>query len=103
MTASARLLLALLARYRRFISPLLGQHCRFHPTCSGYAVQAVTEYGALRGSWLAARRLGRCHPFNPGGVDPVPPRPSATSSIMDSTRPSNSPERTSPRPGAHTC
>ncbi|MDD5219436.1 MAG: membrane protein insertion efficiency factor YidD [Candidatus Bipolaricaulis sp.] len=59
--------------YQRVISPLLPQRCRFYPTCSQYAVEAIEAHGALRGSWLALRRLLRCHPFHPGGVDPVPP------------------------------
>jgi uncharacterized protein len=58
--------------YQRFISPLLPPACRFYPSCSQYALEAVTRYGALRGSWLAMRRLVRCHPFNRGGFDPVP-------------------------------
>ncbi|MDY0073724.1 MAG: membrane protein insertion efficiency factor YidD [Thauera sp.] len=65
-------LIALLRFYRYAISPMLGRNCRFHPTCSEYAIEAVQRHGALRGSWLAARRLGRCHPFNAGGYDPVP-------------------------------
>ena len=69
------LLIGLLRLYRFFISPLYGQVCRYHPSCSAYALQAVTEYGAIRGSWLAARRLLRCHPWAAGGYDPVP-RPS---------------------------
>jgi putative membrane protein insertion efficiency factor len=75
-----RLLLRLLAGYRHGVSPLLGPRCRFAPTCSAYAVEAVTRYGAARGSWLTLRRLLRCHPFHPGGHDPVPPdrRPWAT-------------------------
>ena len=68
------LLIWLLKGYRFAISPLYGQVCRFYPTCSAYALEAVTEHGALRGSWLAVRRIGRCHPWNPGGYDPVPPR-----------------------------
>ena len=68
------LLIGLLRAYRFAISPLYGQVCRYHPSCSAYALQAVTEYGAIRGSWLAARRLLRCHPWAAGGYDPVPSR-----------------------------
>jgi putative membrane protein insertion efficiency factor len=64
--------LFLLRFYKRFISPLLPPMCRFEPTCSVYTMQAVEKYGVLRGVWLGARRLLRCHPFNPGGWDPVP-------------------------------
>ena len=58
--------------YRRGISPWLGPRCRFVPTCSVYAQQAVGRYGVLRGGWMAVRRLARCHPWHPGGFDPVP-------------------------------
>lgn len=58
--------------YQRYISPLLGPRCRFHPSCSAYAEQAIRRYGLTRGAWLAARRLGRCHPLCDGGFDPVP-------------------------------
>ncbi len=58
----------------RLTSPLRAPRCRFYPSCSTYAVEAVKVHGALRGGWLAIRRVGRCHPWNPGGVDHVPPR-----------------------------
>lgn len=62
----------LIRGYQRFISPALPPSCRFYPSCSTYALEAVAKYGLLKGSYLAARRLMRCHPFHPGGVDPVP-------------------------------
>lgn len=65
-------MLLLIRGYQRVISPALPASCRFYPSCSQYAIEAITRHGALRGSWLAARRLARCHPFHPGGVDPVP-------------------------------
>jgi uncharacterized protein len=72
-SAAARVLVALISGYRRFVSPLMAPRCRFAPSCSAYALEAVREHGALRGAWLAVRRVGRCHPFHPGGYDPVPP------------------------------
>jgi hypothetical protein len=74
-----KLLLLLLRAYKLGISPLLGQNCRFYPSCSDYASEAVQEYGALKGSALAARRLCKCHPWHPGGFDPVPARTTDTS------------------------
>jgi putative membrane protein insertion efficiency factor len=67
------ILVALLRAYRFAISPLYGQVCRYHPTCSAYALEAVQAHGAMRGSWLAVRRVLRCHPWAAGGVDHVPP------------------------------
>lgn len=67
-----RLLLAALRGYRYLLSPLLGANCRFYPSCSHYATEAIERYGALRGIWLAVKRVGRCHPWHPGGFDPVP-------------------------------
>lgn len=69
------LLILLIKLYRYTLSPWLGQHCRFYPTCSQYAQTAIERHGALRGTWLALRRLGRCHPWHAGGVDPVPDNP----------------------------
>ncbi|VEN73133.1 conserved hypothetical protein [Candidatus Desulfarcum epimagneticum] len=58
--------------YQACVSPLLGPSCRFYPTCSEYSRQAVLKHGAIKGLWLSVKRLGRCHPFHPGGFDPVP-------------------------------
>jgi putative membrane protein insertion efficiency factor len=68
-----RALIVVLRFYQRWISPALGPRCRFAPSCSQYAVDALHEHGLLRGCWLTVRRVGRCHPWNPGGFDPVPP------------------------------
>jgi uncharacterized protein len=67
-----RMLLAVIRGYQYAISPLLGRNCRYLPTCSEYAAEAVTKYGAIRGSWLGVKRVCRCHPWHPGGYDPVP-------------------------------
>jgi putative membrane protein insertion efficiency factor len=69
----ARVLLGLIAVYRALLSPLIGPVCRFEPSCSRYTAQCVERFGAFRGLWLGARRIARCHPFNPGGYDPPPP------------------------------
>ena len=69
------LLLVLLRGYKRWISPALPPACRYHPTCSVYTMQAIERYGALRGGWMGVKRLARCHPGFPGGIDPVPELP----------------------------
>jgi putative membrane protein insertion efficiency factor len=74
VTLPARLFMLPISGYRRFVSPLLGARCRFAPSCSEYALGALAEHGAVRGLWLATARIARCHPFNPGGYDPVPSR-----------------------------
>ncbi|HMQ13072.1 MAG TPA: membrane protein insertion efficiency factor YidD [Candidatus Competibacter phosphatis] len=66
------ILIVLIRGYQLLLSPLLGNHCRFYPSCSQYAREAIERHGALRGGWLAIRRVLRCHPWHPGGVDPVP-------------------------------
>jgi hypothetical protein len=68
----SRLLVLLVRLYQRLIGPGLPRACRYYPSCSTYAVEALERHGALRGGWLATRRILRCHPFHPGGVDPVP-------------------------------
>lgn len=68
-----RLLLGMIRAYQLVLSPLVGMHCRFTPSCSRYAAEAIRVHGSWRGSWLALRRIARCHPFRPGGIDPVPP------------------------------
>ena len=67
-----RVLALLIRGYRYSVSPFLGASCRFHPSCSAYALEAIERHGAQRGVWIAVRRLIRCHPWNPGGYDPVP-------------------------------
>lgn len=71
---AARVVAAPVIAYRRWVSPALPARCRFYPSCSAYTLEALSEHGAVRGIWLSLRRLGRCHPFHPGGHDPVPPR-----------------------------
>ncbi|WP_213991241.1 membrane protein insertion efficiency factor YidD [Sodalis sp. dw_96] len=68
------LLIGLIRMYQLYISPLLGPHCRFQPTCSQYGIEAIRRFGMLKGSWLTLKRVLKCHPLNPGGDDPVPPK-----------------------------
>lgn len=70
--AMGKILIAIFRGYQRLISPLLGPRCRFYPSCSSYAIEAVERFGPLKGSALAVHRICRCHPLNPGGFDPVP-------------------------------
>ncbi|MGA7270449.1 MAG: membrane protein insertion efficiency factor YidD [Acidimicrobiia bacterium] len=72
MNPFSALAVGLIRIYQKLVSPALGVNCRYRPTCSAYAVQAIERFGLLRGGWLALRRLGRCHPFHEGGYDPVP-------------------------------
>jgi len=65
-------LLALIRAYQYTLRPMLGSNCRFYPSCSDYAREAIERHGALRGLWLAVKRVGKCHPYHPGGFDPVP-------------------------------
>ena len=74
MNPLQRLLVGLIRLYQIALSPYFGSQCRFTPTCSEYAKEAVRRHGALKGGWLAVRRISRCHPYHPGGHDPVPPQ-----------------------------
>jgi hypothetical protein len=85
MSPLAAVLAAAVRAYQLVLRPVIGAHCRFEPSCSRYAVQALGRHGAVRGSWLAAARILRCNPWHPGGYDPVPPR-----------RSPHSPRRTAP-------
>ncbi len=66
------ILIGLIRLYQWTIAPVIGQTCRFYPSCSHYGLEAIQKHGAIKGSWLTIRRICRCHPWNPGGVDPVP-------------------------------
>jgi putative membrane protein insertion efficiency factor len=83
MTVLGRLvtapMVALIVGYQRFVSPMRPPTCRYYPSCSAYAVTALQRFGPVKGTWLAVKRLVRCHPWTPGGVDHVPPREPATS------------------------
>ena len=72
VAAVQRILILAVKTYRLLLSPFLGNNCRYYPTCSEYAVTAIDRHGTVRGSWLAVKRIGRCHPWHSGGIDPVP-------------------------------
>ncbi len=76
-------LTGLIRSYQLLISPLLPAACRYQPTCSAYALTAVQRFGALRGTWMALRRISRCHPWHPGGYDPVPPWPTVGKTCLE--------------------
>ncbi len=80
----SRLMIAIITLYRWTISPLLGNRCRFYPSCSHYAIDALRQHGVLRGGYLSLRRLLRCHPWHAGGYDPVPPACGCHHSLSDS-------------------
>ncbi|NEX17270.1 MAG: membrane protein insertion efficiency factor YidD [Halochromatium sp.] len=84
-----RLVRGIIRAYQLFVSPILGNHCRFYPTCSQYAIEAVEHHGVLRGGWLGIRRLLRCHPWHPGGVDPVPPATNASANAAKTLHPTS--------------
>jgi putative membrane protein insertion efficiency factor len=95
-----QLLIFLISTYRHWVSPWRPPACRYLPTCSAYAVEALNGYGAIRGGWLAVRRLARCHPFHAGGYDPVP---AAAPPLRPGSRPAPSPVVTAPQTGSRTA
>jgi len=78
-----KLVITSIKSYQRFISPLLGSNCRFTPTCSTYATEAVSRFGVIKGGWLVSKRILKCHPLNEGGEDPVPPLPTINNNKKD--------------------
>nr|WP_058304629.1 membrane protein insertion efficiency factor YidD [Gorillibacterium timonense] len=88
--ASVRAAQAPVRFYRKYISPLKPPRCRYYPTCSQYALDALEEYGAVQGMWMATKRICRCHPFHPGGIDPVPPNPRKRTNPAEGKEPKGS-------------
>lgn len=76
------LIIRLIRLYQLTLSVVIGPRCRFYPSCSSYAMEAIEKHGILRGSWLSMRRIGRCHPLNPGGLDPVPDNELTNNKLM---------------------
>jgi len=72
-SAPQKIAISFVKAYQRWLSPLLGPNCRFQPTCSFYAIEAINRFGVIKGGWLAGKRILKCHPLNAGGLDPVPP------------------------------
>ena len=97
---ASRALLAVVGFYQRAVSPVLPPRCRFAPTCSAYAVEALGLHGALRGSWLTVRRLAKCAPWHPGGVDLVPPRAPATARVPGTAESAHSSCTAAPSPAS---
>ena len=95
-------LIGLLKAYRLVISPLYGNVCRYYPSCSAYALRAVQVHGAVKGSWLAGRRLLRCHPWTPGGYDPVPGTPEFDEEMRENAVRSGTMEQSTGLTGART-
>lgn len=91
-----KLLIGGIQVYRRLISPFFPPSCRFHPTCSAYAIEAISTWGSTKGSWLAVKRICRCHPFHPGGYDPVPAAAASPNSMHDETVESDADQDNSP-------
>jgi uncharacterized protein len=92
------LLIGLLKAYRFAISPLYGQVCRYHPSCSAYALEAVTVHGSIKGSWLAVRRIARCNPWSRGGYDPVPAKPDLNDPDLNDPDLNDTARRSTPGP-----
>jgi putative membrane protein insertion efficiency factor len=86
MSPLARILSLPVRAYRLVLSPWVGYNCRYQPTCSQYALDALERHGALRGGWLALRRIGRCHPWSRSGYDPVPDKPGRRQAVSDACR-----------------